>query len=386
MLNLKKAFLTVCALCLLAYTNVATASDSLVVKNVEVKLSGGNPVKLRTQALEQAKQKAFPQLLKQLTPRKTWPAHARVLGAVNYDEVSFKTQVVKENMSGGYKAVFDVYYLSAPVKKLLERYNLPYTISSGGKVLILPIFEENDVKLLWETINPLTPVVESNARSIGYFDYMLPEGNSTEVQTLSADMAVLGAGDLILKLAEDNGASAAVVLYTKVSQRMGGVYLDVTANWYEQGVYGEPAIFTTPVENPQFQNGNLTALSLKPALNAAVKNVLPRLGDHKRTQELVEVNRPGRVFLRFKPADAKDLEKLKSAVEGINTIRDFKLRVLNVKDSVFQVDFFGDKFDFQNKLEEKGLVVTSTSMQMVWKVAFKDDPFLGPVNYDLGDE
>ncbi len=366
---------------------VAQANDdAFSVKNYEVTLARGNTNTLRERAIKQATREAFPKLLRQLTPRHTWSAHSNLLEYVNWDDVSYKTNILEEKYNPVYKAVFDIYYREKAVKDLLTKFNIPYTESTGGRVLIVPVFEEGNFKQLWETTNPLKDALNDAVRSHGSFEYIMPEGDTDETAALNADMATLGAGDLILNLANKYEATAAVVYHAKVSKRFGSYYLDVTANWYEPDVQAEPSLFTAPIEDIAFVGGEIDYGSLNGVFKLAADDILSHLGAHKRSQGLVEVNKPGRVFLRFKPADARDLEKLKEVVGELNTISEFKLRVLNVKDSVFQVDFFGDRDAFKEQLQKTNLTVEETKMPMVWKVQFKNDPFLGPVNYEFDDE
>lgn len=351
------------------------------VKNYEVVYKSGNSSVYREEAIKKATKEAFPKLLRQLTPHNTWGLHDNLLQHVNWDEISYKSDFVSEKRKPYYKAIIDVYYRAKAVKDLLTRFNIPYSESTGGKVIILPVFESGGSKQLWETVNPLKPIIEKDMRKHSLFEFTIPTGEIQDTAGLTANMAILGAGDLILNLADKYEAVAAIVFHAKVSQRFGGYYLDVTATWYEKGRMVEPSLYSAPITNIAFINGEIDFASLNSAFKLSINDILSRIGSHKRNQGLVEVNKPGRVFLRFKPADARDLEKLKELVSNLNTIREFKLRVLNVTDSVFQVDFFGEKSVFKDQLKKLKLSIVETAMPMVWKVQFKNDPFLGPVDY-----
>ncbi|MFT7144903.1 MAG: hypothetical protein ACI8QY_000961, partial [bacterium] len=165
--------------------------DAFSVKNYEIVYKSGNVKTFREKAIKKATHDAFPKLLRQLTPHETWGLHSRLLEHVNWDEVSYKTHIVSEEGQRHYKAVLDVYYRAKPVKDLLTRFNIPYSERTGGKVLILPVFESAGTKLLWETVNPLKPIVAENMRTHSYFDYVLPTGDIAEVTSLSAEMASL---------------------------------------------------------------------------------------------------------------------------------------------------------------------------------------------------
>lgn len=363
-----------------AFVTNAEAND-FIVRNHKVTIDNPNPVNVREKAMEKALRDGFSTLLRQLTPRETWSRHAGLLLRVNWDKVFYKSDLVSEVYGSNYQGVFNLYYQENEVKNFLTQNGVPYTLTSGGKVMVLPLLEQDGHTFLWETFNPLRTAMAANFSSQTYFEFILPEGKSRETSQLSADVVSLGAADIMLSIAKTYNAPAVVVFDAKVTQRFGSYYLDVSANWYEEGVEVEPTIYAAPIENTGETLGKVNETALRNALNAALKDVLPRLGDHKRNEKLIEVNRPGRVFLRFKPEGPKDLENLKDKVSSLSVIREFKLRVLNVKDSVFQVDFYGDVSGFRKALNDADIRVEETNIPMVWKINFKNNPFAGPVDY-----
>lgn len=356
---------------------------TFVVKNFEVKVFGNNIFAMRDSALNKAKDEGFERLLKKITPAKTWGAHAQLLSRANMDDLFYKAVIDSEEITSYYKASIHLFYKEKSVRSLLAKYGIPYTQSTGGKVLILPIYEYGQDLVFWGGSNPVRDAVARTKASSNFFEILLPQGTKSEASSLSARLAVLGAGDLITAIGKSYNTDAVVVVHAKLSSRYDGFYLDVSANWYEEDTLVEPVIYSVPIDGLVLFDGYPDEEKLADYLDAAMLDVFSRIGGHKRDENLIEVDKPGRIFLRFKPQDPSDLEKLQNKIKSLSTVKDFKLRVLNVKDSVFQVDFYGEKSDFKESLKEEMLSIEETSMPMVWKVSFQNDPFLGPVDYSI---
>lgn len=367
---------------------LTTPEPTFVVKNFEVQERNGPIYKMRENALNRAKKDGFSRLLKQITPRKTWGIHSQLISQANIDDLFYKAVIASEEIKSSYKGSIHLFYKQKSVRSLLAKYGVPYRKNSGGKVLLLPVYEYDSNLILWEKINPVRSSLERTIPKSSFFGFILPEGRASEINALSARLAALGAGDLITSLTEPYDTDLALVVHAKVSERYGSFYLDVSANWFEEDILVEPVIYSVSIDNLILFDSYPDEEKLSTYLDVAMNDILSRVGEHKRNANLIEVDKPGRVFLRFKPQDPSDLKKLQSKVLDLNVVKEFKLRVLNVKDSVFQVDYYGEKYAFKQILLNAGFVLEETSMPMVWKTSFQNDPFLGPVDYfmDVGEE
>ncbi|MAF31003.1 MAG: hypothetical protein CMF60_02220 [Magnetococcales bacterium] len=366
-----------------AQDGITPYEQTFVVKNYEVKEYNGPIFNMRERALTKVKKEALGRLLKQITPRKTWGVHSQIIAQANIDNLFYKAVIDQEEITNHYQASVHVFYRQSAVRDLLARYGVPYSKSTGGRVMLLPLYEYASNLVMWESQNPVKEALQKAIKSSAFFEYVFPKGTVAERNKLSAKLAMYGAGDVITDVAKAYDAEAAVVVYVKISERYDGFYLDVTATWFEEDTLVEPVIYSLPLNGLVLFDGYPDEDKLATYLDTAFADVLSRLGEHKRHENLIEVDKPGRIFLRFKPQDPTDLEKIQTRVSALSSVKNFKLRVLNIKDSVFQVDYYGERLGFKNALIEAGMTVEETTMPMVWKVAFQNDPFLGPVDYSI---
>lgn len=352
--------LLLCAAVGLPVQSFAQNKAEFTISAVEVEYPAGNPSKLRNKAVDEAQKKAFLHLLKNITPKSTWERHEAILEITNFDEILEKFTIINEETHPKYRLTVDMAFSDVAVKKMLADLNVPFTEAAGGKVLVIPLLELQDETYLWQSNNPWREALAAQSGHATFFQFVLPTGDVREMQMLTPEMARFGAGDVLMEMAKAYGATGAVVAKATVKEYFDGRFLEVENLWYGANNFA-PAVTRVPFpENLTFEEA-LTNASLK---------AMEEMADHWRSTSLVQVDRPGRVFLRYHPQGAADLEKLKKAISDMTVVKKLTLRVLNVQDSIFQVDFYGDKNQMWEKLRSAGLNVATTNMNMVWQVAF----------------
>ena len=335
------------------------------VKGYVVEKNIKDPAKARSKAITEATKDAFKKILENITPRQYWYNHEEIMNMANYDEVLQKFSIVKEELEPNYKVTLDLFYNPQAIRDQLTSMNIPYSEDTGGNILVIPLFELSSRAMLWEQSNPWKKALNDNFDSFSTFKFSLPLGDVEEMRALTPEMAALGAGDIIRGLGESYDAKAVVVARARaVTDFFGDRFIEAEMVWYGEGSEQMPTT-TTSISYPE-------GVSLESALNSAARGVMATFVDNWQSSKLIKVDVPGRVFLRFAPANVQDLEKIKSTVKGLNIVRDMKLRVMNVKDSIFQVDFYGDEVDIRKNLIKAGLMVNETRVNMVWQVAFAD--------------
>ena len=337
----------------------AQQREEFVLRNIEVEMPAGNASKLRLKAIDEASKKAFSSLLRNITPKETWPRHAAILDIANFDEVMEKFVIVEEKTVPAYNLTLDVFFNEEAVKKMLAELNVPFSEATGGKVFVIPLLEMPDVTYLWQGENPWKAALSNMSGKATFFQFVLPTGDLDERRMLTPEMARFGAGDVLMKLAQNYGATGAVVAKAKVVEGAEGRRLTVDNLWYGEDSFSPASVSVDLPDDKTFEE----------TLAEAAHLAMEEMTSYWRGSSLVRVDRPGRVFLRYKPAGPRDLENMKKKVSEMSVVKNLKLRVLNVADSIFEVDFYGDAQDMWEKLRSVGFNVATTNMNMVWKIS-----------------
>ena len=130
------------------------ADTSYVVPDVTVNLAAGNVESARREALLKTRADAFYRLLRALTLEED---HARLPQLASSD-VRLFAEGVDVNEEGftqdSYYAKMSWRYDKKLVRELLEHLNIPFVGSSVGRVVVLPIYTQAGISILWDDSNP----------------------------------------------------------------------------------------------------------------------------------------------------------------------------------------------------------------------------------------
>lgn len=330
------------------------------VKSATATLKAGGPELRRAPAIGQAANNALPQLLRNLTPQSVWHRHPEALKALSGLDVVHKSSIITEKTSPHYVLEVDITFKADVIKKVLTDLQIPYSEVNAVEVLFLPVLDLPPRQLLWEEHNPWRKAFESQikAQSGGIIRPVLPVGDAAEMSLISPRLALLGAEDLIKALAAQYGLSDVVVAHAAVVYAGEQRFLEVKNFWY-----GEEKIETAVTRF------NLPASAgFEGPLEKAASSTLAQLSDIWRSTALVEVDKPDRTFLRFTPASATDLQRLQKMVASLSAVKNVKIKMFSLTNSVLQVDFFGDVTALVGQLKNLGLVLEQDGG--LWKVAF----------------
>lgn len=330
------------------------------IENFSVSIEkSGKAANLRDKAMRKATKDGFLQLLKRITPRYVWTRHDDVLATVDPDRLLLKSSIISEDQTKGYNLTVDLFYDRAETLNILKASNIPFSERTAEKTLMLAIFKGDSRKeVLWEQENPWRDALKNEAEEAGMSEIVFPSGDIEEVTSLTPQMAMVGAEDIIYNISKNYSAKQAIVASVEVKYGFVGRVLDLQANLYgKEGT--KPFYIRLPYGDE---------ITLEQALSQAANAFYSKLEEDLQKDSLVEVDRPDRIYLRYRPMTLSNLIALEKKLDTMDRIRQFKQRVVSIEDSIFQVDFYGDKEKFRTELEKAGLTVIPTSMAMVWGV------------------
>ena len=78
----------------------------------------------------------------------------------------------------------------------------------------------------------------------------------------------------------------------------------------------------------------------------------------------MRADKPGRLFIRFSPSKAGDIEQLTTILKDIPIVKEVVLKMFSRYDSLLQVDVFGGVGPLNAQLAQKRLVIEP--MGKVW--------------------
>jgi hypothetical protein len=322
-------------------------SAAYTVKNLEVSLPNSAADKRRDEALEQAVTEGFGRLLKKLTPPEVWPRHAWLMSTLSPQQALDKVSIVGESLSPTYVLTADVTYKRDLVRELLTSHSIPFSEVRATTVLIIPVYEVGRVRVLWEENNLWRRALRKGLLREGVLTFTLPAGDMMEMSQLTADMAVLGAQDILLDMAKAYGAQSVVV--ARAQPMAGGMHgrLVIRAQWYvadkEQGLL--PVNLHLPLPRGE---------EVEPALIDAAAELYHALETAWKQAGLVAADKPRRTFVRFAGKNPAALVAFERSLQALVSVQRVVPKLISKSENVYQVDFFGDIDSLRQQLQPAG--------------------------------
>jgi hypothetical protein len=322
--------------------------------------SGGDVSKKRDKAIQKATKQGFNQLLQNITSEEEWLRHNDILTIVDWNTVLEKFVIIKEETSPRYNLTLDLFFNSNVVRGLLHDLKIPYAESQKMRLLVLPLMDTETRLLLWDEQNPWRTALENTEIETRLLEFTLPIGDMNEVTNITAEMVNLGAEDVLLSLAKQYNADGVIVSRLHTIYGYETPTLEVENSWY--GTKNtNPTTVSLPME---FGDG------FEESLQKIAKLSYEKLEESWQKSGVIQLNQQGRIFIRYSPQTASDLERLSNLLKSFNTVENVELRVLNIKNSLFQVNYFGDEQNLANVMMANGLELSFHGS--LWWVSFKD--------------
>lgn len=331
--------------------------DTYRIENLEVVIEKNiRPVEARELAVKQATKRGFEKLLERLTPQTAAAQLEDVLNKADMSRVLESFNLVSEETSPDYRAVFNLRYSRDYVRNLLSRLSIPFSEVGAGPVLLLPVLDLSNRQLLWEETNPWRAKLKEATKDAGLVQFVLPVGDPQEIMMLTPEMVAFGAGDMIMSVAENYNAEAAVVARFQMGMAPGGgreALLDLT--WYgEQGV--PPKYLQIPLESTQ---------GLDAAMTAVAEQAIMAVEDAWRQLYMVDFDRPGQSLIHYAPDGAAALQSVRDSLRGIPIVDSVLLRAVSSKNTVLQVNYFGTEEKLKTLAAERQVDIVPWNQRLV---------------------
>jgi hypothetical protein len=172
--------------------------------------------------LAEGQRKAFQQLLERLTPRNQ---HGRLPkpGAAQIADLVESFEVQSERASAvRYIATYTFRFNPDRTRTLLRNANLPFAETAARPLVVLPVYHEGDVAVLWDEPNPWLAAWRKSPPADGLQPLIVPLGDLADIGAISADQAQRGNRERIGAIANKYGAGGAVLVEAIVDRTRTG--------------------------------------------------------------------------------------------------------------------------------------------------------------------
>ena len=195
-----------------AWPSAAQTPSVFTVRNVAVDQTAATAAEAREAALADGQRKAFRQLLERLTPRAQHGHLPRATNAQLADLIE-NFEVQSERASAvRYIATYTFRFNPDGIRTLLRRANVPFSETYARPLVLLPVYHDGDVAVLWDEPNPWLAAWRSLPPADGLQPLVVPLGDLADIGLISAEQAQRGDADRVAALANKYGAGGAVLV------------------------------------------------------------------------------------------------------------------------------------------------------------------------------
>jgi hypothetical protein len=202
----------IAGVCAAASPSDAQAPPVFTVRNVDVDQTAATASEARDAALLEGERKAFRQLLERLTPRAQHaqlprPTNAQIADLIeNFEVQNERASTVR------YIATYTFRFNPDGVRAYLRRLNLPFSETYARPLVVLPVYHEADIAVLWDEPNPWLGAWRAMPPAGGLQPLVVPLGDLTDIGLISAEQAQRGDAERVAAMASKYGAGGAVLV------------------------------------------------------------------------------------------------------------------------------------------------------------------------------
>lgn len=183
-------------------------AEAYTIRGIEVDVTAETVAAAKEQAMAEGQRRAFRQLLERLTVQAD---HVRLPDVDGLEYVRDVGIEQERSSSVRYLASLSVRFSPAAVRKLLRDANLAYAEPRSRPLVIVPVLQQAGARpILWDDPNAWRKAWDALGRG-GLVPLLVPVGELSDVQAMSAEQALLGDSEALMALSELHGGADVLI-------------------------------------------------------------------------------------------------------------------------------------------------------------------------------
>lgn len=292
----------------------AEALDVFTIDDVPVDATASTVYEAREVAIAQGRARAWRLMLQRLTLAADHP-RLPPYDASRADEF-FKGFGIDSEKSSAVRYLGRLTYVfhPDPVRRILRERDIPFAETVSRPVLVLPLYREGDLELLWDEGNPWREAWDQRPTYWGLVPFVVPLGDLADIADVDVAAAALGDVQRISRLIDRYGAGEALVAEARVA----GGRLEVTARRYGGGQAGAVVA------------GYDDVLSVEPreTLTAAVQEIVRQIDEHWKQRNLLGTGQEARLIAEVPFESLREWQEVRGRLKRVAAIRETELLAL----------------------------------------------------------
>ena len=330
--------------------NILLADNSSIYKvdNVVIDITDVNSELARSKAIEDAQNKAFYKLLDWMTLAKDKYLFEKK-ELFNPQDFTLSYSVSDEKVTETrYRARFTVQFEPETIRNLLKNLGIKFTEIKGEPLLVLPVLKWGSVLTLWDDPNPWFDIWLERPLGVCLVPLILPYADVTDLTTLTAVDAISLDRLRLRELRRRYNAKNILVAIAQITESPEGrsaLLIEIKKLEGEKIKIFEPII-----------------LNDKESLNLVFKKGLDKVTNHIddswTNEHISNVDfLKDSLTLNVYFTSFEDWRNIRSILDKLKLIREYRITELSVNDAQINIDFHGDFELARQGLMKEGLIL-----------------------------
>lgn len=340
----------------------AQSTGPYTLDKVVVEIPNADLVRARDQAIALGAAEGFSRLLRSLTTQQMWDKHPEIIEAADLNLMLEQFNVIDETTVGTtYTLTLSLHFNRERVRELLTRMEIPFSEVGAGPVLVLPLFDMPNGRMLWDEMNPWRMALAEAVNKVGLVHFILPLGDPREILMLTPEMAAYGASDMIMEIGRYYNARMIAVAHMRPTVVEGKSKLAVDMTWY--GAYDL---------NPlSLEYDNSSEKDFTEIMAGVAEKSLQSLEEEWRKVYLLRFDDKGKTTVSLDKPSLKAIEDFRNQIANVSVVKSVRLDQASVKKASFSVEYFGTAERFLDMAKDSG--ITLVRQDDGWQVVSKGE-------------
>ena len=357
------------------------AGDIFTVARVPVQATAPSAERARLIAQDRGRAQAFQILLQRLTPSEDWPYLPRPpLSELLNMQVGFEVEnerfstAAEENL---YIADITYAFRRDHVRPLLRSEGIAFSESQAAAVLVLPVFDRGNQRMLWEADNPWAAAWEDTDLSHELVPFFLPRGDLADLTTVPVNDVVAGNWDALEFLANRYGVEHIIVAHGVLLEEDDGTTF--YARLTELSANGSGQVRDTQISGTATVDDLTGAVDLGDMGPRAISILSGRFQQNWKTQTLVSYDVQHRLQATAFFGGLTDWVHIRDAFEDSATVTEYDAHALSSNGAEVAVSFVGTTEQLMITLDQRG--VTLSGDRGYWDIRLRGTSFESASGY-----
>jgi Uncharacterized protein conserved in bacteria (DUF2066) len=342
-----------------AFPALGAERDPYTVRGILVDATAATTPQAQTRAINDGQRRAFYTLLRKLVPA----AYHLDIPVVSDDDITpmvASFQVADERTAPQrYLADLTFEFKRQEIRKILRDSNLPFSEAVARPLLVLPVYNEGNRKVLWEEPNPwrtawedvidfgvrpeVAEVSLDDAAQVLAQPVLVPAGDFADIQAIDVNQAVSLNENAIARIEKNYETTGTLVI----------------SAWFREDSNGKPILDISRQRSGQFSTTVIDTYQGTDdpefLMQSAILDILQKLQEEWKQNNIIDFSVENTLAVTTQVSNLENWLELQERVTDISSVSSIRTIELSVNRAFWYITFLGSVDQLQTSLAQQNI-------------------------------